>query len=116
MLTHLLILAVIIFISFIYRFLPSIVKEENESESQTAERAAKVIAADLGIAATQHTASDKAEYEKRYLLEQSQPITVRPTSSTELQRMARQVGEVLPYVPHDVIVRDLGEFYDFSMS
>ena len=96
-------------LSIVCRFLPSMVKEENENDSQIAERVAKILAADLGIVATQHTASDKAEYEKRYLLEQNQPITVRATSSTELQRMARQVGEVLPYVPHDVIVRDLGE-------
>ncbi|KAJ9598525.1 hypothetical protein L9F63_010796 [Diploptera punctata] len=95
------------FTVFSIKFLPSMAKEERESDSQIADRTAKVIASDLGIATTQHTASDKTEYEKRYLLEQNQPIAVRPTSSTELQRMARQVGEVLPYVPHNVIVRDL---------
>jgi hypothetical protein len=26
--------------------------------------------------------------------------------------MAHQVGEVLPYVPHDVVIRDLGEYHD----
>jgi ancient ubiquitous protein 1 len=67
------------------------------------------LAADLEVAVTEHTASDKAEYEKRYLLEQSQPIIVRDTPASELQRMARQVGDVLPNVPQDVIVRDLGE-------
>jgi ancient ubiquitous protein 1 len=91
------------------RYLPAVVKEAGESEVQLGERVAKLLAADLGVVVTEHTASDKAEYEKRYLLEQSQPIIVRNTSTSELQHMAHQVGEVLPYVPHDVVVRDLGE-------
>ncbi|PSN30801.1 Ancient ubiquitous protein 1 [Blattella germanica] len=89
------------------KYLPSIVKEEGENDAQIGERVAKIMAVDLGIVATQHTAADKAEYEKRYLLEQNQPIIVRATGTSELHRMARQVGEVLPYVPHDVIIRDL---------
>lgn len=91
------------------RYLPAVVKEAGESEVQLGERVAKLLAADLGVLVTEHTASDKAEYEKRYLVEQSQPIIVHNTSTSELQRMAHQVGEVLPYVPHDVVVRDLGE-------
>jgi ancient ubiquitous protein 1 len=93
---------------FCLRYLPAVVKETGQSDVQLAEHAAKLMAADLGITATVHTASDKAEYEKRYLLERSQPIIVRNTPTSELQRMARQVGEVLPYVPNDVIIRDLG--------
>lgn len=92
---------------FTLRYLPAVVKETGESEVQLGERVAKLLAADLGVVVTEHTASDKVEYEKRYLLEQSQPIIVRNTSTSELQRMAHQVGEVLPYVPHDVVVRDL---------
>lgn len=84
-------------------------KESGESEVQIGERVARLLAADLGLVVTRHTASDKAEYEKRYLSEQNRPIVVRSSYTPELQRMARQVGEVLPYVPHDVIVRDLGE-------
>jgi ancient ubiquitous protein 1 len=91
------------------RYLPAVVKEPRENDVQLGDRVAKLLAADLGVVVTDHTASDKAEYEKRYLLEQSQPIIVRNTSTSELQRMAHQVGEVLPYVPHDVVVRDLGE-------
>jgi ancient ubiquitous protein 1 len=86
-----------------------VTRESGESEAQFGERVAKLLAADLGVVATQHTASDKAEYEKRYLLEQSQPTIVRTSSTSELQQMAHQVGEVLPYVPRDVIIRDLGE-------
>lgn len=91
------------------RYLPAVARESGESDAQLGERVAKLLAADLGVMASHHTASDKAEYEKRYLLEQNQPIIVRTSSTSELQRMARQVGEVLPYVPHDVIIRDLGE-------
>jgi hypothetical protein len=91
------------------RYLPAVVKESGENEAQLGDRVAKLLAADLGVVATHHTASDKAEYEKRYLLEQSQPVIVRTSSTSELQYMAHQVGEVLPYVPHDVIIRDLGE-------
>jgi ancient ubiquitous protein 1 len=95
---------------FLYhRYLPAVVKEAGQSEVQFGERVAKLLAADLGVAVTEHTASDKAEYEKRYLLEQSQPVIVRSASTSELQRMAHQVGEVLPNVPQDVIVTDLGE-------
>ncbi|XP_069678256.1 lipid droplet-regulating VLDL assembly factor AUP1-like [Periplaneta americana] len=92
---------------FTLRYLPVVVKDGGESDSQFGERAAQLLAAELGIEMTQHTASDKVEYEKRYLLEQSQPVIARTSSTSELQRMARQVGEVLPYVPHDVIIRDL---------
>lgn len=92
---------------FTLRYLPAVVKKSDESEVQMGERVAKLLAADLGLVVTRHTASDKADYVKRYLLEQSQPIITRSSPATEVQRMARQVGEVLPYVPHDVIIRDL---------
>jgi hypothetical protein len=85
------------------------VKESGESELQMAKRVAKLLAADLGLVVTNHNAADKALYEKRYLLELNQPIVTRSLPATELQHMARQVGQVLPFVPHDVIVRDLGE-------
>jgi len=70
-------------------------------------RVAKLLAADLGLVVTHHNAADKAMYEKRYLLELNQPIVARSLPANELQHMARQVGQVLPSVPHDVIVRDL---------
>lgn len=57
------------------------------------------------------------EYVKRYLQEcrQAHSSSVHsaqatPRFSFELNRMASQVAEVLPYVPHDAILRDLGQF------
>jgi hypothetical protein len=85
------------------------VRESDESEIQMGERVAKLLAAELGLVVTSHTAAAKAEYEKQYLLALNQSIVARSLSASELQHMARQVGAVLPFVPHDVIVRDLGE-------
>lgn len=66
------------------------------------------------------SATDVAEWEKRYVLEQRRARMVHsPTSSSisltqnnpELHRMARQVKEVLPMVPYNVIFKDLGNIY-----
>ncbi|XP_012225500.1 lipid droplet-regulating VLDL assembly factor AUP1-like [Linepithema humile] len=75
----------------------------------------KDIADALGIQTSSHTVSDKTEYEKRYRMERilSNTRSTRnaPNSqvshSIEIQRMVRQVSEVLPMVPHSVILRDL---------
>ncbi|XP_014210730.1 ancient ubiquitous protein 1-like [Copidosoma floridanum] len=75
----------------------------------------KEIADSLKIETSQHTVSDKTEYEKRYVIEklqnrgpQNQSVSSSQiVASIEMQRMARQVSEVLPLVPHNVILRDL---------
>ncbi|XP_011871162.1 PREDICTED: ancient ubiquitous protein 1-like [Vollenhovia emeryi] len=74
------------------------------------------IADALGLQTCSHTVSDKTEYEKRHRMRivsnaRSSNNRNTPNSqvihSIEIQRMARQVSEVLPLVPHNVILRDL---------
>lgn len=74
----------------------------------------KDIADALGLETSSHTVSDKTEYEKRYRMEimlSNRSNRSTPNSqvihSIEIQRMVRQVSEVLPLVPHNVILRDL---------
>lgn len=72
----------------------------------------KDIADALGLQTSPYTVSDKAEYEKRYLMERILNRTRSNRSSLnshsiEIQRMVRQVSEVLPFVPHNVILLDL---------
>ncbi|XP_003691675.1 ancient ubiquitous protein 1 [Apis florea] len=74
----------------------------------------KDIATSLGLQTCSHTVSDKIEFEKRYILERTQNRRFDRNSpnsqvihSIEIQRMVRQVSEVLPLVPHNVILRDL---------
>lgn len=94
------------------KYLPTIRREEDETDEQMTERIEQTIAVETGIASTKYTAKDKAEYEKRYLMELNRPMIVQSPNapariSAELQRMAAQVSEVLPYVPQEVIIRDL---------
>lgn len=77
----------------------------------------KDIADALGLQTCSHTVSDKTEYEKRYrtrILSNARPNRNAPNSqvihSIEIQRMVRQVSEVLPLVPHNVILRDLSMY------
>ncbi|XP_032690348.1 ancient ubiquitous protein 1-like [Odontomachus brunneus] len=70
------------------------------------------IADALGLQTSLFTVSDKTEYEKRYLMERILNRTRSSRSSLnshsiEMQRMVRQVSEVLPFVPHNVILLDL---------
>lgn len=75
----------------------------------------KDIATTLGLKTSSHTVTDKAEFEKRCIMEKTQNRRLNRRSSLnsqvihniEIQRMVRQVGEVLPLVPHNVILRDL---------
>lgn len=92
---------------FNVKYLPAMEREESETDTQFSLRVQKAMADALGIKATKHTYSDKAEYEKRYILEQNRPIMSSHPLHAELQRMARQVRDVLPHVPLDVIMRDL---------
>lgn len=77
----------------------------------------KDIADALGLQTCSHTVSDKTEYEKRYrtrIFSNARPNRNAPNSqvihSIEIQRMVRQVSEVLPLVPHNVILRDLSMY------
>ncbi|XP_017876487.1 ancient ubiquitous protein 1-like [Ceratina calcarata] len=74
----------------------------------------KDIATSLGLQTTSYTVSDKVDFEKRYIMEKAQSRRFDRNSSSsqavhsvEVQRMVRQVSEVLPLVPHNVILRDL---------
>lgn len=75
----------------------------------------KDIANALGLQTSSYTVSDKAEFEKRCIMERinSRRLNRRTSPNSqimhnvEIQRMVRQVSEVFPLVPHNVILRDL---------
>ncbi|CAK9802111.1 Lipid droplet-regulating VLDL assembly factor AUP1 [Anthophora quadrimaculata] len=74
----------------------------------------KDIATSLKLQTSSHTVSDKIEFEKRCIMEKTQSRRFNRSSpnsqvihSIEVQRMVQQVSEVLPLVPHNVILRDL---------
>ncbi|CAK9832415.1 Lipid droplet-regulating VLDL assembly factor AUP1 [Anthophora retusa] len=74
----------------------------------------KDIATSLRLQTSSHTVSDKIEFEKRCIMEKTQNRRFNRSSpnsqvihSIEVQRMVQQVSEVLPLVPHNVILRDL---------
>lgn len=76
------------------------------------------IADALELQPSSFTVSDKTEYEKRYLMERILNRTRSSRSSLnshsiEIQRMVRQVSEVLPFVPHNVILLDLRKYSPF---
>nr|CAD7195851.1 unnamed protein product [Timema douglasi] len=96
--------------TFTLKYLPVMQVEEGEGDDQFTVRVETAVATSLGIPRTCHTSADKTEHEKRYILEQTRPTMPQLSQysgSPELQRMVRQVAEVLPYVPHDVILKDL---------
>lgn len=89
------------------------IKQNTDSEILVRE-VEKDIATSLGLQTSSHTVSDKAEFEKRCIIEKTQNRRFNRSSpnsqvihSIEIQRMVRQVSEVLPLVPHNVILRDL---------
>ncbi|EZA51312.1 hypothetical protein DMN91_010787 [Ooceraea biroi] len=97
---------------FTLKYLKSKQNPEHEVLVREVERD---IANALGIQTSSYTVSDKTEYEKRYRMERilnsARSNRNTPNSqvihSMEIQRMVRQVSEVLPLVPHNVILRDL---------
>ncbi|XP_071442000.1 lipid droplet-regulating VLDL assembly factor AUP1-like isoform X2 [Hetaerina americana] len=116
------------FTLFTVRYLPCVQKKEGETTEEFSDRVQELVAANLNLMPTKYTAADKAEHEKRHLLELARAsLTPSPSpvvasqninrnrirapmslaSSSEIQRMARQVKEVLPHVPMDAITRDL---------
>ncbi|XP_014242079.1 ancient ubiquitous protein 1-like isoform X1 [Cimex lectularius] len=99
---------------FKIKYLDVLTRKPDETDDAFTERMRTQIATALSYKTAPYTASDKAEYEKRYLDELNQRVLVLPPfanvrqPSPELLRMATQVSEVLPNVPRDVILRDLG--------
>lgn len=99
---------------FKLRYLNVMHRESEETNEAFTERMRSVIASALSLKTSSYNATDKAEYEKRYLDELNRPVLVTSPYATpvrqpspELMRMSLQVQEVLPYVPRDVIIRDL---------
>jgi len=107
---------------FKIRYLEVLHRESDESDESFTERMQASIASALSMKTTSFTASDKAEYEKRYLdelrepLVMSSPLPYPMAGSPEVMRMSLQVSEVLPYVPRDVIVRDLSRTKSVDMT
>ncbi|XP_046384418.1 lipid droplet-regulating VLDL assembly factor AUP1-like [Ischnura elegans] len=117
------------FTLFTVRYLPCVQKKEGETNEEFSDRVQELVAANLNLIPTKYTVADKAEHEKRHLMELARAslapshssVAANPSfnvrsrirspmslsSSSEIQRMARQVKEVLPHVPIDAITRDL---------
>lgn len=100
-------------------FTVKFLKVKNNSDADVLVRdVEKEIAQQLKIKTSPHTVSDKTEYEKRYIIEklhnrstENQNLSGQQiVAGIEMQRMARQVSEVLPLVPQNVILRDLCEY------
>jgi ancient ubiquitous protein 1 len=97
---------------FCLRYLPAIKRNKDEDTDTFARRVEAAIGKRLGIECTKFTIADKTELEKK-LMRPPAPVRASPTRShirpinLELQRMVAQVAEVLPYVPSDVVLKDL---------
>ncbi|XP_051866011.1 lipid droplet-regulating VLDL assembly factor AUP1 [Pristis pectinata] len=111
------------------RWLPSMSQMEGESEEEFAVRVQEHLAMELGIVSTHHTKSDKLEYLKRMKhmapQEASSGMNTRPSGArprtflpglsisslsaedVRIAGMAKQVKEVLPHIPLNVIKMDL---------
>lgn len=119
------------------RVLPVVSQREEESIEEFTKRVQQLMATEMGVAATNHTSADKVEYAKRKLIPQdpqnnqtrrkelATPSTpsrtlgsaADPTTpDTRLNTMAKQVREVLPHVPLEVIKRDLGSTRDVDLT
>ncbi|XP_072353803.1 lipid droplet-regulating VLDL assembly factor AUP1 isoform X2 [Scyliorhinus torazame] len=110
------------------RWLSSMSQMDEEPEEEFAARVQEHLAMELGVVSTQHTKSDKVEYLKRmkHMTPQaassanSQPsgnrartflpglsISSLSAEDVRIAGMAKQVKEVLPHVPLNVIQMDL---------
>ncbi|XP_053560391.1 lipid droplet-regulating VLDL assembly factor AUP1 [Bombina bombina] len=89
------------------RWLPPVSRLPRESDEDLASRAQQLVARSLGIACTNHTAADRAEYLKRRSTEPATTAPQAPYISPSERHMAERVKEVLPHVPLSVIYRDL---------
>lgn len=101
---------------FTLRFLPPMEKTEKESPEEFSKRVQYAMAAALRLTPTVYTYKDKVEYAKRLQVSNG-GSSVHPSYRREraqaspspgLNRMAKQIKEVLPAVPMNVILQDLG--------
>jgi len=101
------------FTCFTVRYMPEMSKRGDEDDDEFAKRVQEAMAAELSVKATSITSADIKEYVKKNIIASRQIVTTRHSGNTrsdenvEVVRMALQVKEVLPYVPLDVIKRDL---------
>ncbi|XP_063233152.1 lipid droplet-regulating VLDL assembly factor AUP1-like [Bacillus rossius redtenbacheri] len=94
---------------FTIRYLPLMQRAGDETEAQSSSRVAEAVAQRLKVVCTNYTSADKAEFEKRLQLDRSTTAgRAAPRTDPVLQGMADRVAEVLPDVPLDVILRDVG--------
>ncbi|NXL93305.1 AUP1 protein, partial [Alectura lathami] len=112
------------------RWMPSVPRRAEELSEDFALRVQELLAVELGVVSTRLTAADKAEHVKRlrhtsllpFAPASSQPLAARPRVPSSLSgagsfapvdmqitTMARQVKEVLPHVPLEVIRTDLAQ-------
>jgi ancient ubiquitous protein 1 len=91
---------------FFLSYLPTVTRNMKEDTESFTKRIEEMIAKHLGIECTKFTAADKVDEEKKLM---RSPPPSRPPNvvNSELQRMITQVTEVLPYVPSDVVLKDL---------
>ncbi|KAF2883254.1 hypothetical protein ILUMI_22924 [Ignelater luminosus] len=106
------------------RFLPTVAKM-NLPESEFAEKVRQDIANGLKVELSEYSASDLLEWEKRIRdvlrrereeMQQRPSTSNVPTSNVEVQRMARQVKEVLPMVPFNTICTDLMKTWNVDQT
>jgi len=87
--------------------------KSNADHEILAREVEREIADALNIRTSSFTVTDKFEYEKRYIIENTQRLRTRRSTNPhaavtmEIQRMVRQVRDVLPFVPGYVIQQDL---------
>ncbi|XP_050429472.1 lipid droplet-regulating VLDL assembly factor AUP1-like [Adelges cooleyi] len=100
---------------FEYKLLRVIERSEDESNEAMITRVETAISHELNISTSNLNKNDKAEYEKKYLLElsdnkrkQNKNVALNDfEEDPEILRMAVQVSDVLPYVPNNVIIANL---------
>uniref|UniRef100_A0A2P2HYR6 Ancient ubiquitous protein 1-like n=1 Tax=Hirondellea gigas TaxID=1518452 RepID=A0A2P2HYR6_9CRUS len=111
-LQHLLALFFCPFTVYTVRYLGRIARLSSESDAEFGKRLQAVSAKSLGLQTSTYDVLEKVEYVKRCITAQQQQQQQQQqwsgaTSATELQRMARQVHEVLPHLPLTAILRDI---------
>uniref|UniRef100_A0A1W7RAY6 Ancient ubiquitous protein 1 n=1 Tax=Hadrurus spadix TaxID=141984 RepID=A0A1W7RAY6_9SCOR len=112
------------FTTFEIRYLPIMIRRDNQTAEEFSVSVQTVMAQQLDIIPTSFTAHDKMDYAKQLLTTQSSPRhanvpsrTPAPSSqSTNLRIMSHQVKEVLPYVPLNVIEQDLALTDNVSLT
>lgn len=90
---------------FTIKYIGKISRIEGESPEDFSARVQSATATALGLQTSNHTVADKVEYMKRAA--RALAMASNPLLSPEIHNMALQVREVLPYLPLDIIKRDL---------